>query len=91
MVKAQLIDWLAVEHGLSKNKMSLIVNDMLNLIANTLASGEKVQLVDFGTFEVKHRAARNVNNPRTGEPMTAPECNYPRFKAGKGFKAIVNI
>ena len=60
-----------------------------DLIA-TVARGRKVQLVDFGTFEVKTRAPRKGINPRTGEVINLPESKLPYFKAGKSFKRAVN-
>lgn len=59
---------------------------MLASIAEALAAGEKVNLVGFGTFEVRERAARIARNPQTGEPVEVPATKVPAFKAGKGLK-----
>ena len=58
-------------------------------ITTALKEGDKVQLVGFGSFEVKSRAARTGRNPRTGEPMTYPACKVPVFKPGKALKDAI--
>ncbi|MBG9484722.1 DNA-binding protein, partial [Bacillus thuringiensis] len=58
-------------------------------ITNTLAAGEKVQLIGFGTFEVRERAARTGRNPQTGEEMQIAASKVPAFKAGKELKEAV--
>ena len=55
-------------------------------IGDALASGDKIQIAGFGTFEVRERAAKTARNPRTGETIDVPACKVPAFKAGKGLK-----
>ena len=63
----------------------------LEAIKSELASGNKVQLIGFGTFEVKNRNARTGINPRTGDVITIPEHKTPTFRAGRTLKEAVNI
>ena len=62
----------------------------MDSIVETVASGDKVQLVGFGTFCVAKRAARKGHNPKTGEPMKIKAAKLPKFKPGKALKAAVN-
>ena len=90
MNKTQLIDVVATKTGLTKKAAEAAVNAVMAAIENALVEGDKVQLVGFGTFEVKTRAARNGKNPRTGETITIPASKYPAFSAGSAMKAAVN-
>ncbi|MED1469820.1 HU family DNA-binding protein [Bacillus salipaludis] len=69
--------------------MSEAVDVLLETISNTLAKEEKIQLVGFGTFEVRERAARTGRNPQTGEEMQIPASKVPAFKPGKELKKAV--
>ena len=89
MNKTELIHAVA-EAGLSRKDAEKAVNAMLDTVGNTLAKGETVQLIGFGTFEVKERAARDGRNPRTGEVVKIPASKAPAFKAGKALKDKVN-
>ena len=90
MNKTHLIDAVAKTTKLSKKDSELAINAVLSTITDTLAEGEKVVLVGFGTFEVRNRAERQGRNPVTGETITIPASKSPAFKAGKGLKDRVN-
>lgn len=90
MTKADLITVVAQKTNLSKKDSDKAVAAVLEAITETLAAGEKVSLVGFGTFEVKERAAREGINPRTKEKIEIPSSKLPVFKAGKGLKEEVS-
>ena len=89
MNKGELIAKIA-ETGLSKKDSETALNAVLDVIAESMAKGEKVQLIRFGTFEAKNRPARVARNPRTGASVKIPACKAPAFKAGKALKDAVN-
>ena len=89
MNKTELIAAVAEKAGISKKDADNSVNAVLDVIVETLASDEKVQLVGFGTFEVRSRSARQGRDPRTKSPITIPASKVPAFKAGKAFKDSV--
>ena len=89
MNKAELINAVAEKAGLSKKDTETVVNATIDVIAGTLADGDKVQLVGFGSFEVKKRAARVGRNPKTKESIETPASVVPVFKAGKALKDAV--
>ena len=76
--------------GSTKKDIEVVVNEVFDTIKNTLASGEKVAIAGFGSFEVVERAARECKNPRTGEPVHVEASKVPRFKASKALKDAVN-
>ena len=86
MNKAELIHAVAEKTGLSKKDSEAAVNASIEAITESLKQGEKVQLVGFGSFEVKTRAARIGRNPRTKEEIKIPASKLPVFKAGKALK-----
>ena len=90
MNKTEFINAVAEKEGIEKKCAEKAVNAVFATIAQELAKGEKIQLVGFGTFEIRERAEKQGRNPRTGETMTVPASKVPAFKAGKGFKDIVN-
>ena len=90
MNKTQLIEVVAKQADLKKKDAEAAVNAVISAIENALVEGDKVQLVGFGTFEVKDRAERTGKNPRTGESITIPASKYPAFSAGGALKAAVN-
>ena len=90
MNKTQLIDAMAQKTGLKKKEAEAALNAMTEVITDALKAGEKVQLVGFGTYEVKTRAARNGRNPKTGEVITIAASKHPAFTAGKALKDSVN-
>ena len=90
MNKTELIAAVAEKSGLSKKDADNAVNSMLDVIVETLSKEEKVQLVGFGTFEVRSRSERQGRDPRTNNPITIPASKSPAFKAGRGFKDAVD-
>ena len=89
MNKTELINAVAEKAGLSKKAAEAAVNATLSAISEGLKADEKVQLVGFGSFEVKHRAERTGLNPRTGDSVTIAASKVPAFKAGKALKDAV--
>lgn len=90
MNKAELVDAVAGAANLSKADAGRAVDAVVSSIASSLKRGEQVSVVGFGTFSVKHRAARAGRNPRTGETIQIKASNVPGFKAGKALKDAVN-
>lgn len=90
MNKTDLIDSMASKSGLNKKTSEAALNALILSIEDAIASGDKVGLVGFGTFEVKERAARKGRNPQTKELIDIAASKAPVFKAGKGLKDIVN-
>ena len=86
MNKTELINAISEKSGLSKKDSEKALTAALNAIADSLKKGEKVQLVGFGIFDVKVRAARTGRNPKTKEPVEIPASKVPQFKAGKLLK-----
>ncbi|ETA74802.1 HU family DNA-binding protein [Ligilactobacillus equi] len=87
--KAQLIDTVAEKTGLTKKDATVAVDAVFGSIQDFLAEGEKVQLIGFGNFEVRDRAARKGRNPQTGEEIQIPASKVPAFKPGKALKDAV--
>ena len=90
MNKTQLVEAVAQKSGLNKREAEAAVNAMTAVIADALKAGDKVQLIGFGTFEVKARGARTGRNPKTGETITIAASKHPAFTAGKALKDAVN-
>lgn len=90
MNKAELIAEVAEKTGLSKKDSERSVNATLQTISETIETGEKVQLVGFGVFDVKTREARVGRNPKTKEEIQIPASRVPVFKAGKALKDSVD-
>ncbi len=90
MNKNELIAAVAEKSALSKKDAEKAVNAFVAAVTDTLASGDKVQLVGFGTFEVKERGARKGHNPLTGAEIDIPASKAPAFKAGKALKDALN-
>lgn len=90
MNKAELITSMAEKSGLTKKETEAVLKAFVESVEEALEKGEKVQLVGFGTFETRERAARTGRNPRTKEEIQIPASKVPVFKAGKEFKDIVN-
>ena len=86
MTKTDLIAAVAGKTGLKKKDAEAAVSAVLSTVAETLVAGEKVQLVGFGTFEVKERAEREGRNPATGESIKIAASKRPVFTAGKALK-----
>ena len=90
MNKSELIAAIAEHANLTKADANRALDGLLKTIETTLASGESLSLVGFGSFEVKARAERKGRNPQTGEEITITAANIPSFKPGKGLKDAVN-
>jgi DNA-binding protein HU-beta len=90
MNKAELIEAVAADANLSKADAGRAVDAVVDSISSALSKGQQVAVVGFGTFSVKHRAARSGRNPRTGETIQIAASNVPGFKAGKALKDAVN-
>ena len=89
MNKKELIDAVAAQAGISRDVSGKALNAALELITEKMAAGEKVQLVGFGAFEVKERAARKGRNPKTREEIEIPASRAPQFKPGKALKEAI--
>ena len=87
--KAELVSEVAAKTDLTKKEVAAAVDAIFNSIQEDLAKGEKVQLIGFGTFEVRHRAARKGSNPQTGAEIEIPASKVPAFKPGKALKDAV--
>ena len=90
MNKTELVATVAEKAALSKKDAEKAVSAVVDTITAALADGDKVQLVGFGTFEVRERAARTGKNPRTGAAIKIEASKVPAFKAGQAFKNTVN-
>ena len=89
MNKTELISKVADKSGLSKKDAEKAVNAFIETVTESLKSGNDVQLIGFGSFQVKHRAARDGRNPKTGETLKIAAANVPSFKAGQRLKEAV--
>ena len=90
MNKAELIAKISEESKLTKKAAETALDAFVTSVEEALKNGEKVQLVGFGTFEVRERAARKGRNPQTKEEIKIPASKAPVFKAGKALKELVN-
>lgn len=90
MNKTELVAAIAEKTDLSKADSERALKAFIETVEKALKKGDKVQLVGFGTFEVKKTAARTGHNPRTGEKLKIKASKTPKFKAGKAFKDAVN-
>jgi len=88
--KAELISVMAEKSGLTKKDTEKALNAFMEAVEEALVNGDKVQLVGFGTFEVRERSARKGRNPQTGEEIDIPAASVPAFKAGKALKDSIN-
>ena len=90
MNKAELIAAVAAKTGDTKKSAEAAVNAFVSVVTGALVKGDKVQLVGFGSFETRKRAARKGRNPQTKEEIRIPASTAPVFKAGKALKDLVN-
>ena len=90
MNKAELVAAVAAKTGDTKKAAEASVDAVVAVIRETLVKGDKIQLVGFGSFEVRKRAARKGRNPQTKEEIKIPASKAPVFKAGKQLKELVN-
>lgn len=90
MNKQELISAMAEKAGISKKDAEAALNAFVSTVETALVNGDKVQLVGFGGFEVRERAARTGRNPQTGAEMKIDAAKVPAFKAGKALKDLIN-
>ena len=90
MNKTELVAAISEKTELTKKDSEKALKALIDVVAEELKKGEKVQLVGFGTFEVSERAARTGKNPQTGAEIKIAACRAPKFKAGKALKDAVN-
>lgn len=89
MGKGEFIEAVATKAGVSKKEASTVYEAIVDVITEELAAKNTIALVGFGTFEVIRRAARNGRNPQTGEKISVPAKDAPKFKFGKNIKDVV--
>ncbi len=89
MNKSELISVVAEKAGLTKKDTEKVVNAVFDGIGEALSKGDKVQVIGFGTFDVRDRKAREGRNPATGDTIEIPAVKVPVFKAGKALKDSV--
>lgn len=89
MNKSDLVLAASEKSGVSKKDTEKVLNALVETVVDAVKNDEKVQLVGFGTFEMRKRNERTGRDPRTKKEITIPACNVPAFKAGKGFKDAV--
>ena len=90
MTKADLIDAVSEKTQLKKRDVTEVVDTLLDNVKAALQRGEKVQLIPFGSFEVRERQSREGRNPKTGERLTIPARRVPAFHAGKELRDAVD-
>ena len=90
MNKVELISAMAEESGISKKDTEKVLNAFVNTVTKAMKSGDKIQLIGFGTFEVTERPAREGRNPQTGKTVKIAASKAPKFKAGKALKDSLN-
>lgn len=90
MNKQELISAMAEKANLSKKDAEAALNAFVSSVEEALVKGDKVQLIGFGGFEVRTRAARTGRNPQTGAEMKIEAAKVPAFKAGSALKALIN-
>lgn len=89
MNKTELVAAVATKAEISKKDADKAVAAVIDAVTDALKAGDKVQLIGFGTFEVRERAAKEARNPKTGETISVPATKVPAFKAGAALKAAV--
>lgn len=89
MTKRELIDTLSKDLKKSKREVESFIDAFTDVVVGKVKTGEKVAVTGFGTFDLGKRAKRRGRDPQTGDYITIPEMNMPRFRAGKGFKESV--
>jgi len=87
--KSELISVVAEKAGMTKKDTEKVVNAVFESVTDALTKGEKVQLIGFGTFDLRTRKAREGRNPATGDVIQIPQATVPVFKAGKALKESV--
>lgn len=90
MNKTDLVNVVVSETGVAKKDVDAVISATIDAISGALKSGDKVQLIGFGTFEVKDVAAREGHNPQTGETIMIEASKKPAFSASKALKSLLN-
>lgn len=90
MNKSELIAKVSEKSGLTKKDSEKAIASVLDSIVEAVSNDEKVQIIGFGTFELRRRSARMGRDPRTNKEIKIPATNVPAFKVGKAFKTAVN-
>lgn len=90
MNKTEFVAAVAEKTGLKKKETETTINSAFEILSDLLANGDKLQVVGFGSFETRHRAARKGRNPKTKEEIDIPASTTPVFKPGKALKEAVN-
>lgn len=90
MTKSEMAEKLAEKINIKKQQAEEIINIFTNSIIDALAQGDKVEIRGFGSFRVRHRAAKEGRNPKTGEKVSVPAKKVPFFKTGKDFREVVD-
>ncbi len=90
MTRTELVANVAEKAGITKKQADLVLNAFFETVQQALVEGDKVQVIGFGTFEIRERAARKGRNPQSGEEIDIPASKLPSFKAGKALKEAVN-
>ena len=88
--KKTIIDGIATKHELKQKDVRLVLQSFLDLIVSELESGNRIEIRNFGVFEVKRHASKMGRNPRTGEAVTVPARNVVKFRPGKEVKEKMN-
>ncbi len=89
MNKRELVEEVADQTGITKKQAGNVINAITDIVRGTLSKGERITLVDFGTFHVRQRKAREGRNPQTGEKLEIPAKKVPKFRAGKNLREVV--
>lgn len=90
MTKSELSDKIAEKTGMKRKQAAQAVDELLNQVRDALAAGQKVQLIPFGSFEVRERQAREGRNPRSGEKIKIKARKVPTFRPGKALKEAIS-
>ena len=90
MTRTELVANVAEKAGITKKSADVVLNSLFETIKQALVEGDKVQIIGFGTFEIRNRAARKGRNPQSGAEIDIPASKLPSFKAGKALKEAVN-
>ena len=90
MNRTELVNSIAEKSGVTKKVADSMLKAFIETVEGAVKKGDKVQLIGFGTFESKARAARTGKNPRTGEAIKIAAAKVPAFKAGAAFKDLLN-
>jgi len=89
MNKAELVEAVSDKTGITKKQAGNVIDAITDTVKETLSKGERITLVDFGTFHVRQRKARKGRNPRTGKKLEIPAKKVPKFRAGKNLREAV--